>query len=79
MPESRSFAVVLQPDPEGGYTVVAPALPGVLTEGDMLDEALANARDAIQLCLQDLAEQGLEIPESDIGARLERVEVPIAS
>lgn len=77
---NRTYAVVLEPDEdEGGYTAIVPALPGVVTEGDTIDEALANARDAIQLCLEDLAERGDEIPSSDTGARLERVEVPIAS
>lgn len=75
----RSFAVVLEPDSEIGFTAVVPALPGVVTEGDSLDEALEKARDAIHLCLEDLAEQGLEIPESDVGARLERVEVASAA
>ncbi|HTV72739.1 MAG TPA: type II toxin-antitoxin system HicB family antitoxin [Candidatus Acidoferrales bacterium] len=71
---------MLEPDTEaGGYTVIVPALPGVVTEGNTLDEAIANAHDAIRLCLDDLAEQGLDIPASDIGARLERIEVPLAS
>jgi len=71
---------VLEPDIDaGGYTVVVPALPGVVTEGDSLEEALVNARDAIRLCLEDLASQGSEIPPSDVGARLERIEVPLAS
>lgn len=80
MPHIHDYAVVLEPDlEEGGYTVIVPALPGVVTEGDTLDEALSNARDAIRLCLEDLVAQGEEIPESDVGARLERVEVPLAS
>lgn len=76
---TRSFAIVLEPDPSGGYTAIVPALPGVVTEGDTLDDTLENARDAIRLCLEDLAEQGAEIPESDIGAKLERVEVSLAN
>jgi antitoxin HicB len=80
MANSRDFAVVLEPDSEGqGFTVLVPALPGVVTEGDTLEEALTNARDAIQLCLDDLIEQGLEIPPSDVGARLERIEISLAS
>ena len=79
MAQKRTFAVVLEPDEDGGFTAIVPALPGVVTEGDSVDEALANARDAIQLCIEDLAAQGLDIPQSDVGARIERVEVPIAS
>ncbi len=79
MEQHRNFAVVLEPAEDGGFTVIVPALPGVVTEGDSLEEALANAREAIELCLEDLAEQGSEIPQSDPDARLERIEVPIAS
>ena len=51
----RRYTVVLAPDQDdGGYTVTVPALPGCVTEGDTLEEALANAKDAIQLYLEDL-------------------------
>lgn len=80
MLSTRSYAVVLEPDlREGGFTVLVPALPGVVTEGDTVEEALANAGDAIRLCLEDLQSQGLDIPESDSGVRLEHVEVAVAS
>lgn len=44
--------VILEPSDEGGYTVYAPALPGCISEGDTLDEALANIKEAIQLYLE---------------------------
>lgn len=43
-----NYEVVLIPAEEGGYTVVAPALPGCISEGDTEEEALKNIRDAIQ-------------------------------
>jgi len=77
---SRSYAVVLEPDLEGvGLTAIVPALAGVVTEGDSIEDAMENAADAIRLCLEDLRECGQPIPSSDIGARLERIEVQIAS
>ena len=79
MDASRTFSVVLEPDPAGGYTAIVPALPGVVTEGQTVTESLANARDAIGLCIEDLQAQGLEIPDGDDGTLLERVEVFIAS
>lgn len=80
MAETRSFAVVLAPDSDdGGYTAIVPALPGVVTEGDTIEEVMERARDAIRLCIDDLVANGEPIPESDTGARLEHVEVPIAS
>jgi antitoxin HicB len=38
--------LILSPQPEGGYTVTSPLLPELVTEGDTVEEALANVRDA---------------------------------
>jgi predicted RNase H-like HicB family nuclease len=49
----RRYVVVLTPEMDGsGYTVVVPALPGCITEGDTVEEALAMARDAIETYLE---------------------------
>ena len=60
--------VVLEPSPEGGYTVYVPSLPGCISEGETADEALANIREAIELYLEpvddDLAgKEGVEVRE----------------
>ena len=74
---SRRYTVLLQPDlDEGGYTVTVPALPGCITEGDTLDEALDNARDAIESFLAYLEEKGQPIPEETAPPELVSVEVP---
>ena len=39
--------LILTPQPEGGYTVTSPLLPELITEGDSLDEALENVKDAL--------------------------------
>jgi antitoxin HicB len=71
----RRYTVVLTPDlEEGGYTVTVPALPGCITEGDTLDEAMENARDAIRLCLEDLEASGEPVPV-DVAPELAAVEV----
>jgi predicted RNase H-like HicB family nuclease len=44
--------VVLEPSEEGGYTALVPAFPGCISEGDTLEEALRNVREAIKLCLE---------------------------
>ena len=44
--------VVLEPSDEGGYTVIVPALPGCISEGDTKEEALRNVREAIELYLE---------------------------
>jgi predicted RNase H-like HicB family nuclease len=46
--------VVLEPSSEGGYTVYVPALPGCISEGDNIDEALENIQEAIELYLEPL-------------------------
>jgi antitoxin HicB len=46
--KTLNFTVVITPDVTGGYVVTCPALPGLVTEGDTLEEARAMARDAIQ-------------------------------
>jgi predicted RNase H-like HicB family nuclease len=68
--------VFLIPDAEdGGYTVQVPALPGCFTEGATADEALANARDAIRLYLEDKAAHGEPLPEEREHPALAAVEV----
>jgi predicted RNase H-like HicB family nuclease len=44
--------VVLEPSDEGGYTVYVPSFPGCISEGDTIDEALANIQEAIELYLE---------------------------
>ena len=61
--QSYTYTVVLEPDAEGGYVVHCPALPGVVTEGETAEEALAMARDAITGYLESLRKDGLPIPE----------------
>jgi predicted RNase H-like HicB family nuclease len=46
--------VVLEPSDEGGYTVLVPALPGCISEGDTRDDALHNIREAIELYLEPI-------------------------
>ena len=53
--EIHGVQVLLEPDDEaGGYVVTCPALPGCYTQGDTIDEAIANIREVILLCLEDL-------------------------
>ncbi len=56
--------LVFTPQPEGGYTVTSPVLPELLTEGDTLEEAHANVRDAFEAVSELYAEQGRGFPAS---------------
>jgi len=60
MARNFSFSVVLEPQEDGGFTVLVPALPEVVTEGDTEQEALANAREAIRAILAYRRDNGIE-------------------
>ena len=62
MTENLSFSVVLEPQEGGGFTLLVPALPEVVTEGDTEEEALANAREAIRAILDYRRDHGIAIP-----------------
>ena len=56
--------VILIPDLEsGGYTVTVPSLLGCISEGDTIDEAMANIREAIDLFIEDMIADGEEVPD----------------
>jgi predicted RNase H-like HicB family nuclease len=61
-----SFTIVIEPNEPDGYLVTCPALPGLVTEGDTLDEAYAMAQDAIQGYLESLIAHGEPIPQDRI-------------
>src|SRR6202023_3103739 len=61
---TRTFAVVLEPEEEGGFTVRVPSLPEIVTYGKDENEALAMAKDAIRLVLEDCLARGETIPGS---------------
>ena len=64
--ETYTYTVVFEPDEKaGGYTVTCPALPGLVTEGDTLEEARAMAADAICCYLESLRQDGERIPLSE--------------
>jgi predicted RNase H-like HicB family nuclease len=57
-----NFTVLFEPAQEGGYVVTCPALPGLVTEGDTLEEAREMAKEAIVGYLESLRKDGLPIP-----------------
>ncbi len=72
----KRYTVVLTPDAEdGGYVVTVPALPGCVTQGDTLDEAMAMAKDAIELWIATLADRGEPIPEEERAPVVTAIEV----
>ncbi len=63
------YTVLFEPAEEGGYVVTCPSLPGLVTEGDTLEEARAMAADAVRGYLEALAKDGLPIPREDPAPR----------
>ena len=74
MDEQYSFSIVLEPQEDGGFTVLVPALPEVVTEGDNETEALANAEEAIRAVLAYRRDNGIAIP-ADARPEVRRVTV----
>jgi len=56
------YRIFLHKEPEGGFTVTVPSLPGCVTYGETLEEAKQMAREAIELYVESLREHGEEIP-----------------
>jgi antitoxin HicB len=74
MAENYIFSVILEPQEEGGFTVLVPALPEVVTEGDTEKEALANAEEAIRAVLEYRRDHGIVIP-GDARPEIRRITV----
>ena len=60
-----SYRILLKKEPEGGYTVIVPSLPGCVTYGDTIEESIEMAREAIELYIESLAEHGEDVSTSD--------------
>ena len=60
--DQMSYRVLLRKEPEGGYTAIVPTLPGCVTFGDTIEEAIAMAKEAIELYLESLRAYGERIP-----------------
>ncbi len=60
------YTVIFEHQVDGGYHAFCPALPGCRTEGDTMDEALVNIREAIELYLESLRDHGEDFPVEDL-------------
>lgn len=68
---THKFTIVLEPDPEeGGFTVLVPALPGCVTQGETREECLARAREAIMGDLEVLANDGKPVPTGEVNEKI---------
>lgn len=58
-----NYRIHLYKEVDGRYTVIVPALPGCITFGDNVDNAIENAKEAIEVYTDELRSQGEEIPD----------------
>ena len=72
------ITVILSPQPEGGYTVTCEELPGLVTEGDSVEEALENVEDAFVTTLELYQDLGHSLPDG-IQVSDEEMSTPITS
>lgn len=56
--------LILTPQPEGGYTVTSPLVPELITEGDSLDEVMANVKDAMEAVVELYRDLGKALPKN---------------
>jgi antitoxin HicB len=61
----NNYKIILRPEPEGGFTVIVPALQGCITYGSTLNEAKTMAKEAIELYLESLALHNDYIPNDN--------------
>ncbi|MCL6258314.1 type II toxin-antitoxin system HicB family antitoxin [Aquiflexum sp. TKW24L] len=58
----RMIRIILNPEPEGGFTVIVPSLRGCITYGETIEEAENMAAEVISLYLEDMKANGGDIP-----------------
>ncbi len=63
---THRFTVIFEREDEGGYHVFCPTLPGCHTQSESIEEGVQNIREAIELYIGSLVEDGLPVPEEDI-------------
>jgi len=60
-----NYRILLRKEPEGGYTVTVPTLQGCVTYGNTIDQAIENAKEAIELYIESLTAHGEPIPTEE--------------
>ncbi len=60
----RIFPIIIQEGEDGKYIASCPAIEGCFSQGNTIPEAMTNIREAIALCLEDMANRGEQIPDA---------------
>jgi len=70
-----TYDVIFEEQPDGGFTVTVPSLPGCISEGDTFEEAKESIADAIKLYVEDLDADGEDIPEDSRNIFMGQVQI----
>ena len=62
MEKTYNFRIMLRKEPEGGYTAFVPSLPGCVTYGDTIDEAIEMTKEAVELYIGSLIDHNEPVP-----------------
>ena len=60
-----NYRILLRKEPQGGYTVIVPSLPGCITYGNTVEEAISMAKEAIEIYIESLEKHGEEVPTEE--------------
>jgi len=72
----KRYTIILEPDlEEGGYTVLVPALPGCITQGETVEQCIERAKEAITGYIESLQAHGEPVPEETERAQMITIDV----
>ena len=63
--KNLNYRILLREEPEGGYTVTVPTLPGCVTYGENVRDAIEMAKEAIALYIESLIAHGEDVPTEE--------------
>ena len=76
MGKDRTYTVIVESGEDGWYVAHCPAIPGCVSQGRTFQEATANIKEAIEVCLESYEEDGIAPPpDASIEVRVEKIAV----
>jgi len=66
----RQYPVIVENDETGGYVVDCPSFEGCFSQGETLDEALANIKEVIEICVEEEETEPAQVPLKQVGIHL---------
>jgi predicted RNase H-like HicB family nuclease len=73
----RNYQVVIEQDEDGFYVAEVPGVKACYTQGKTFEEVMANIREVLEMCLEEMKSRGEEIPEQSEIIGIKRIEVSV--